>query len=85
MLTKKQKEEIAFYLLNCKIVYGSQAMIDKKSSNVSRLRKLLEFCDFEKVNWKNLEMNVLDFSSQKLPLSVSDFIDIVNKLFTRWR
>lgn len=85
MLTKKQKEEIIFYLLNCKIIYGSQSMIDKKSSNVSRLRKLLEFCDLEKVNWKNLEMNVLDFSSQKLPLSVSDFIDIVNKLFTRWR
>ena len=85
MLTHEQKEEIVSYLLNCKIVYGSQAMIDKKSSNVSRLRKLLEFCDLEKVNWKNLEMNVLDFSSQKLPLSVSDFMDIVNKLFTRWR
>jgi hypothetical protein len=83
MLTKKQKEEIVSYLLNCKIIYMSKEISSRKSSLVSRLKKLLEFCDPEKLNWRNFEMNILNLEKQKL--TAFDFIDITNKLFTRWK
>lgn len=41
----------------------------------------LEFCDPEKLNWPNIEINVLNLEKQKL--TAFDFIDITNKLFTR--
>ena len=81
MLTHEQKEEIVSYLLNCKLIYQSKNEI----SQVSRIRKLLEFCDPDKLIWQKLEANVLDFCAMKLALSANDFIDIGNKLFSRWR
>jgi hypothetical protein len=81
MLTKEQKEEIVSYLLNCKIIYISKEISAQKSSLVSRLKKLLEFCDPEKLNWRNIEINVLNLEKQKL--TAFDFIDITNKLFIR--
>ena len=81
MLSHEQKEEIVSYLLNCKLIYQSKNEI----SQVSRLRKLLEFCDPDKLIWQKLEANVLDFCAMKRALSAADFIDIGNKLFSRWR
>ena len=81
MLTHEQKEEIVSYLLNCKLIYQSKNEI----SQVSRIRKLFEFCDPDKLIWQKLEANVLDFCAMKLALSANDFIDIGNKLFSRWR
>ncbi|GAO98163.1 hypothetical protein Cva_00811 [Caedimonas varicaedens] len=81
MLSHEQKEEIVSYLLNCKLIYQSKNEI----SQVSRIRKLLEFCDPDKLIWQKLEANVLDFCAMKLALSAADFIDIGNKLFSRWR
>jgi len=80
-LSRHQKEEIVSYLLNCPITNQS----GKTKPRVSRIRKLLEFCDPDKLIWQKLETNVLDFCAMKLALSANDFIDIGNKLFSRWR
>lgn len=82
MLNKEQKIKLVSTLLNCKIIYGSHPMLLKKASNVSRLKKLLEFCDPEKLHWDNVKGETFYYVTEISPI---DFIYIVNQLTVRKR
>jgi hypothetical protein len=88
MPSKEQKESIVFYLLNCKLIYASKEQIVKKSQKVSHIRKTLDFCDPEKLNWSNVESDFpefLHFLEKRNDLHVQYYIDFCNHLLTKWR
>ena len=88
MLTRERKESIIFYLSNCKTNHGE----DIKRSNASmvhQFRKVMTFCDPEKLNWQNLDSDLLGLIPEGGNLTKriesKDFIEICKKLCTRWR
>ncbi len=88
MLTHEQKESIISYLLNCKLIYASKEEIMRKSQLVSRIKKTLDFCDPEKLNWHNVESGFpefLHFLEKRNDLHVPYYINFCNHLLTKWR
>jgi len=88
MLTREQKESIVFYLSNCKPSYGSER-IESQASMFHQFKKVMTFCDPEKLNWKNVDSDLLSTVPADADLSKKidskDFIEICKKLCTRWR